>query len=520
MGLRKVALDPAVATRDGVATVVADGALPGRLTNAEVLDNADGEQGVIVDPDGLHVWTVRDSDQIVKVAIADGSEVWSATVPASHDIRKGLHRTPGGFYFMASVDNGIGNSNGASKLYRLDFDGPMLNDLGQPFTVDWNGEAFILAADPVDAGKVWLSQSSLLSEFADDDLSTPLRTIDLGASTGWSSGNVNHRDASAAIVNGWLCIWNMFSTYAFRASDLVYGGDLDHEDDLGENIQPRGVFDPGDESDALLVHFTQPALDDDAPAIVRWSPAVASVANEADGLPTALQDADRAKAEAIIAVSEVGTGWSTISARFIADHTYIGDLVIELESPTGTIHTLHNRSGGSGDGPDLTVDVSANFTDEDADGEWIFRATDFGSGDTGDILTAELTFDGGDPVSAADLPVSIPDSGTSSGEPLVVVLDGDLGRSSTASESELKTKIYYHIGPSAPESWVDELRPGEDPGVSLAAGDTLHIRVELDPLNGENPWIASASLLLDDLGNTGFQGTVAIEVTSEGRVTA
>ena len=76
-------------------------------------------------------------------------------------------------------------------------------------------------------------------------------------------------------------------------------------------------------------------------------------------------------------------------------HTYIGDLTIDLISPSGTVVRLHNRSGGSSndivrayddegvspDGPGTLAD----FDFESAAGDWTLVVTDHAGGDTGTL---------------------------------------------------------------------------------------------------------------------------------------
>ena len=46
----------------------------------------------------------------------------------------------------------------------------------------------------------------------------------------------------------------------------------------------------------------------------------------------------------------------SISITVNISHTYIADLLVRLESPAGTIATLHSRSGGS------TDDINETYT--------------------------------------------------------------------------------------------------------------------------------------------------------------
>jgi hypothetical protein len=71
-------------------------------------------------------------------------------------------------------------------------------------------------------------------------------------------------------------------------------------------------------------------------------------------------------------------------------HTYIGDLIVDLLAPDGTVYTLSNRSGGSADNIDKTYTV--NLSSEALNGTWKLRVTDLASVDTGYIDSWSITF--------------------------------------------------------------------------------------------------------------------------------
>jgi len=62
-------------------------------------------------------------------------------------------------------------------------------------------------------------------------------------------------------------------------------------------------------------------------------------------------------------------------------HTYIGDLVVDLIAPDGSVYNLHNRTGGSAD--DINQTYSRNLSSEVANGTWTLRVRDAASLDTG-----------------------------------------------------------------------------------------------------------------------------------------
>jgi carboxypeptidase D len=75
-------------------------------------------------------------------------------------------------------------------------------------------------------------------------------------------------------------------------------------------------------------------------------------------------------------------------------HTYIGDLVLTLTSPSGTEVVLHDRSGGGANdivgtyGVDLTsAEPLSALTDEPSAGDWTLTVADNAGGDTGSLVS-------------------------------------------------------------------------------------------------------------------------------------
>jgi subtilisin-like proprotein convertase family protein len=64
-------------------------------------------------------------------------------------------------------------------------------------------------------------------------------------------------------------------------------------------------------------------------------------------------------------------------------HTYIGDLVVDLVAPDGTVYNLHNRTGGSTD--NLSQTYTRNLSSEATNGTWNLRVRDAASADVGYI---------------------------------------------------------------------------------------------------------------------------------------
>ncbi|KID54954.1 peptidase S8 [Pseudoalteromonas luteoviolacea] len=75
------------------------------------------------------------------------------------------------------------------------------------------------------------------------------------------------------------------------------------------------------------------------------------------------------------------------------NHTYIGDLLVTLTSPSGTVATLHNLSGGGAD--DIIGNFASDaFNGEVATGEWTLKVVDNAAVDTGTLNNWSVTLTG------------------------------------------------------------------------------------------------------------------------------
>jgi len=72
---------------------------------------------------------------------------------------------------------------------------------------------------------------------------------------------------------------------------------------------------------------------------------------------------------------------STIEVHIV--HTWIGDLVVDLIAPDGTVYNLHNRAGGSAD--NINQVYTRNLSTESANGTWTLRVRDAAAADVGRI---------------------------------------------------------------------------------------------------------------------------------------
>jgi serine protease len=80
----------------------------------------------------------------------------------------------------------------------------------------------------------------------------------------------------------------------------------------------------------------------------------------------------------------------TVSVSIGIIHTYIGDLKIQLVSPTGQTVVLHNNTGGGTD--NLTQTYTANMAGVESSGIWTLKAVDNANQDSGYIDTWSLSF--------------------------------------------------------------------------------------------------------------------------------
>ncbi len=71
-------------------------------------------------------------------------------------------------------------------------------------------------------------------------------------------------------------------------------------------------------------------------------------------------------------------------------HPYIGDLIVDLIAPDGSVYNLHNRTGGSAD--NIVQTYSRNLSTEVLNGTWSLRVRDRANSDTGTLNNWSITF--------------------------------------------------------------------------------------------------------------------------------
>jgi subtilisin-like proprotein convertase family protein len=133
-----------------------------------------------------------------------------------------------------------------------------------------------------------------------------------------------------------------------------------------------------------------------------------------------------------------GYSIQSLSLSVNISHTYKGDLVVSLISPSGTEAVVSNREGGSADNIVATFDLT-NFNGQDAVGDWKLKVVDLASQDTGTInswsLTIKATYNSTTHVfSSSDTPISIPDNNTTG-------ITSNLSVSASATVTSFKVSV-------------------------------------------------------------------------------
>ncbi|MCC7248717.1 MAG: S8 family peptidase [Lysobacter sp.] len=100
---------------------------------------------------------------------------------------------------------------------------------------------------------------------------------------------------------------------------------------------------------------------------------------------------DNATVNSPITVSgRTGNGQASTPVAVNIVHTYIGDLVVRLVAPDGSLYTLHNRTGGGTD--NIAKTYTVNLSSEALNGTWNLRVQDAAGGDVGYINSWSVTF--------------------------------------------------------------------------------------------------------------------------------
>ena len=100
---------------------------------------------------------------------------------------------------------------------------------------------------------------------------------------------------------------------------------------------------------------------------------------------------DNSSAGVTSTIAAARTGDSgTVTVKVNISHTYIGDLQVELHSPSGQVAVLHDNTGGSAN--DIVKTFTVDMSGSDSAGNWQLKAVDSARRDTGTINSWELNF--------------------------------------------------------------------------------------------------------------------------------
>jgi serine protease len=106
---------------------------------------------------------------------------------------------------------------------------------------------------------------------------------------------------------------------------------------------------------------------------------------------TAVTILDNATVQSAINVSgRSGNAPASTPVTVDIDHSWKGDLKVDLVAPDGSVYVLHNYTGGSADNIKQTFNV--NLSSEAINGNWRLRVNDKASGDAGRINSWSIRF--------------------------------------------------------------------------------------------------------------------------------
>lgn len=105
--------------------------------------------------------------------------------------------------------------------------------------------------------------------------------------------------------------------------------------------------------------------------------------------PVAIPDRNLAGVTSAIAVTRSGQS-GTLEVTVDITHPAIGQLIVDLISPAGTVRNLHNRTGGNADNLQQTYTVDAGS--EAAEGSWQLRVRDIRRRQTGTLQGWRIRF--------------------------------------------------------------------------------------------------------------------------------
>jgi vibriolysin len=114
---------------------------------------------------------------------------------------------------------------------------------------------------------------------------------------------------------------------------------------------------------------------------------------QAAGLPVSIPDNNTAGVTSTLPILGMGN-IATLSLSLNISHTFRGDLVVTLISPTGASFVVSNRAGGSADNLIITDQVIPTFNGTPGAGTWSLKVQDLAAADVGTINSWSLTLTG------------------------------------------------------------------------------------------------------------------------------
>lgn len=107
--------------------------------------------------------------------------------------------------------------------------------------------------------------------------------------------------------------------------------------------------------------------------------------------PIAIPDNNNTGVTRTIEVSgRAGNAPTNASIAVNITHTYIGDLIVDLIAPDGTVYNLSNRAGGAAD--NIVQTYVRNLSTETLNGTWSLRVRDRANADVGTLNNWSITF--------------------------------------------------------------------------------------------------------------------------------
>jgi serine protease len=109
-----------------------------------------------------------------------------------------------------------------------------------------------------------------------------------------------------------------------------------------------------------------------------------------NGTDVSIPDNNSTGVSSTISVSgRSGNAPSTTQVAVNIVHPYVGDLIVDVIAPDGSVYNVRNRSGGSAD--NIVATYTVNLSSELINGSWRLRVRDVASGDVGYINSWSIT---------------------------------------------------------------------------------------------------------------------------------